>query len=70
MEGRERHATHDDASEMIVPLVQPSKDIEDKVAAGEHSVEVAKGVGHPIHLATVVTHQRSPITKLWNVASR
>jgi hypothetical protein len=40
VEGWERHTTHDDGSKMIVPLVQPLKNIEDKVAIRGGAVEV------------------------------
>jgi hypothetical protein len=41
---------------MIVPLVQPSKDVEDKIAVRDHAAEVTEGVDHALHLVTIVTH--------------
>jgi hypothetical protein len=43
MEGQEWCVAHDDRLEMIVLLVQPSKDVEDKVAVGDHAVESPRG---------------------------
>jgi hypothetical protein len=57
VEGRERRATRDDGSKMIVPLVQPSEDVVNEVAVGDHAAEVAEGVGHALHLMTVVAHR-------------
>jgi hypothetical protein len=42
---------------MVVPLVQPSKNVEDKIAIGDHTNETVKGVNHAHHLATLVTHR-------------
>jgi hypothetical protein len=56
-EGRERRVVRDDGSKMIVPLVQPSKNVEDKIAIGDHTNEIVKGVNHAHHLATLVTHR-------------
>jgi hypothetical protein len=57
MEGQKRHDARDDGSKMIVPVVQPSKNIEDEVAVGDDAAEVNQGVGHALHLATVVAHR-------------
>jgi hypothetical protein len=57
VEGQEQHATRDDGSKMIVLLVQPLKNIEDEVAIKGYVVEVAQGVGHALHLATVVAYR-------------
>jgi hypothetical protein len=52
----ERRAAHDDDSKMIVPLVQPLKNIEDEIAVEDYAAEVIHGVGHALHLETIVTH--------------
>jgi hypothetical protein len=57
VEGQERCATCDEGSEMIVPLVQPFKDIEDEVTVEDHVTEVIEGVSHALHLAKVFAHQ-------------
>jgi hypothetical protein len=41
---------------VIVPLILPLKNIEDEVAVGDGAAEVNQGVGHALHLVTVVTH--------------
>jgi hypothetical protein len=41
---------------MIVPLVQPLKNIEDEIAVEDYAAEVIHGVGHALHLETIVTH--------------
>jgi hypothetical protein len=57
VEGQEWCDAHDDDSEMIVPLVQPSKNVEDEIAAREHAAQIAKGEGHALHLVAVVAHR-------------
>jgi hypothetical protein len=57
VEGRERCAAGDDGLEMIIQLVQPLKNVEDDIAIRDYIVEVSQGVGHALHLATVVTHR-------------
>jgi hypothetical protein len=56
VEGWERHAARDDGSKMIIPLVQPSKNVEDKVAVGDGVAEVGQGVSHALHLVIVDAH--------------
>jgi hypothetical protein len=56
VEGRDWRVAHDDGSKMIVPLVQPPKNIEYEVAVGDIAAEVGQGVGHAPHLVIVVTH--------------
>jgi hypothetical protein len=57
VEDLERRVACNDGSKMIVPLVQPLKNIEDEVTVGYGTSKVAQGVGHTLHLATVVTHR-------------
>jgi hypothetical protein len=57
VEGRERRAVCDDGLKMIVPLVQPPKTVENEVAIRDGAAEVGQGVGHALHLATVVAHR-------------
>jgi hypothetical protein len=57
VEGREWHAAHDDGSKMIIAPVHLPKNVEDKVAVGDDAATVGHGVGHALHLATVVTHR-------------
>jgi hypothetical protein len=56
VQGQERRGAGDDGLEIIIPLIQPLKNVEDKVAVKDHAVEVAEGVSHALHLAKVVTH--------------
>jgi hypothetical protein len=60
----EWHAAQDDGSEMIIPLVQPSEDVEDKVAVGDHMTEVTEGVGHALHLVSVVAYQEVALNEV------
>jgi hypothetical protein len=47
----------DDGTKLIIPCVQPSKNIEDEVVVGDHTTEIAEGVGHALCLMTVVAHR-------------
>jgi hypothetical protein len=49
---------------MIVPLVQPSKNVEDKVAVGDGVAKVGQGVGHALHLAIVDAHWEVVLDKV------
>jgi hypothetical protein len=57
VEAWERHVARDDASKMIVLLVQPQKNVEDEVAVKDDATEVGLGVDHALHLAIVVAHR-------------
>jgi hypothetical protein len=54
----------DDGSKMIVPLVQPPKNIEDEAAVKDNAYGVSHGVGHTLHLATIVAHQETALHKV------
>jgi hypothetical protein len=56
VEGREQRVVCDDGSKMIIPFVQPVKNIEDEVTIGDDTTKVGQGVGHAPHLLTVVAH--------------
>jgi hypothetical protein len=64
MEGQERRAALDDGTKMIIPLVQPPKNIEDEVAVRDGAAEVVQGVGHALHLVTVVAHREHTLDKV------
>jgi hypothetical protein len=53
VEGWEWCVARDDGSKMIVPLVQPLKNVKDEVAVGHGAAEVT----HALHFAIVVTHR-------------
>jgi hypothetical protein len=57
VERQERRDVHDDDSKMIVLLVQPLKNIADKIAVEDGATEVGQGVGRSLHLTTVVAHR-------------
>jgi hypothetical protein len=42
---------------MIILLVQHPKTVKDEVMIGDGAVKVSQGVGHALHLATVLAHQ-------------
>jgi hypothetical protein len=42
---------------MIIPLVQPSKDIDDEFVVKDHIAQVTEGVSHVVHPTTVVAHR-------------
>jgi hypothetical protein len=68
VEGRELCAAHNDSSKMIIPLVQPLKNVEDEVAVRDSAVVVGQGVGHALHLVTVVAHREvtlDEVVKCW-----
>jgi hypothetical protein len=60
VKGREWRAAHDDDKKMIVPFIQPLKNIEDEVAIRDSTAEV----GHAFHLVTVVTHREVTLDKV------
>jgi hypothetical protein len=70
VEGREWHAACDDGLEMIVPLGQLSKNIEDEAVVRDHTVDATEGVGHALHLAIVVAHQEVALDEVRDVVSR
>jgi hypothetical protein len=41
---------------MIVPLVQSPKNVKDEVVDRDGAAKVGQGVGHALHLATIVAH--------------
>jgi hypothetical protein len=49
---------------MIVPLVQPLKNVEDEAAVKDNAYGVSHGVGHALHLATIVAHQEVALHKV------
>jgi hypothetical protein len=49
---------------MIVPLVQPLKNIEDEAAVKDNTYGVSHGVGHALHLVTIVAHQEVALHKV------
>jgi hypothetical protein len=64
VEGRGRHVARDDGSKMVIPLVQPSKNVEDEVVIRDGVAEAGYGVSHALHLATVVDHREVALDKV------
>jgi hypothetical protein len=57
VKGWKRRAACDDGSKMIILLVQPPKNVDDKVVVRDGATEVSPGVVRALHLATVVAHR-------------
>jgi hypothetical protein len=70
VEGRERHAAHDDGTKMIIPLVQSPKNIEDEVMIRDVQPRSARESVMLFILRQYSLTERSPWTKLRSVASR
>jgi hypothetical protein len=54
VEGGERDNSLEEGLEMVVPLVQPLKNVEYNDTIRHRLTEVAEGIGHALHLSAVV----------------
>jgi hypothetical protein len=64
VEGREQRVVRSDGSKVIIPLVQPLKNVDDETAVGDGVVEVGQGVSHALHLETIVAHREVALDKV------